>query len=158
MAREGVDAIAEEILDKSLFLLYEDGYYVYSNALLDVYQSCDSKPRDPTLEDLVKTSSKCVGKAFDAKPIITFVEKETYGKSIMIGKNEIYFMECSDVSNKVLEDPFALGEVFELFDEELWEEIEEAERVILCTLKRREMSEREREELKSFDELSFHSP
>ena len=129
--------------------MYEDGYSVYLDEFLtEVYDTCEERPTDPSLKSLIQTHAKCLKESKRLRPIITMVEGEKRGEVLFVKGDDVYVLECRDVSEKLLEDPDYAEVLAAWFDdEELAQEVNEAEKVIICTIKRRKMSKKEKEEV-----------
>lgn len=133
-------------------MVYEDGYSVYLDEFLtEVYNVCDERPTDPSLKSLINTHAKCLKLAKGLKPIITIVEGEEKGKVLLLKDGHVYVLECKDVSRELIEDPTYADVLAVTFnDEGLADELTDADKVIICTIKKRKLDKKEVEELRDF--------
>ncbi len=127
--------IAGRVLNESLFLLYEDGFSVYSDEYLgELYESCEERPPDGSLCSLLKTHVACL----EERGYKEFVSvcNESWGKALLVGLREAVLVECEDITERL--DDSTVAELVDRFNpedaEELLEELDEAKRVITCTI------------------------
>jgi len=107
--------------------------------LADAYEQCEERPGDPSLKSLVSSHVKCLKSAKGLRPIVTLYEGEKRGKAFFVSGSDAYVLECEDVTERVLEDPGYAEVLAALFqDSSITSEASRAERVVICTLKRKE--------------------
>jgi len=109
------------------------------------------------LEDLMKTHTKCISEVLKIRPVITMIEGEEKAKTIMVDKDDVYLLECEDISDDLLEDAKLTNELLFAFDDVLIDELEDAVKVIMCTLKKRKLKEEEKKEMSNFWSLKSNS-